>query len=286
MVDRTTNSMDGGYKMGMGIINKVNGAITSFKNSLDMGQTTDSVSKNIRDQIANAQNQLQEISSNKEMSVEQKMKRRQEIQQQISDLNNQLRQHQIEQRKQQQEKKMSKDGGMNRENQEGLASKENLPKTGLTQDRMKAMISADSSVKQAKIQGNTADSFEHRADIVKVEIELDIARASNVVGRTANVSGKYAELAKVEQKAEDAMNSQAKTLGEVNTEIKETQEKEQRPENKEHINENAIDAQEKNHIEEQGIPNKTKQDESEISIKSEEADGQKDIVYKKIDVYV
>ena len=79
------------------------------------------------------------------MSVEQKMKRRQEIQQQISDLNNQLRQHQIEQRKQQQEQKMSKDEGMNRENQEGLAAKENLPKTGLTQDSMKAMISADLS---------------------------------------------------------------------------------------------------------------------------------------------
>lgn len=272
--------------MTIGTVSGANAAAASFKAPLDMDQTTDSVSKNIRDQIANAQKQLQEISSNKEMSVEQKMKRRQEIQQQISDLNNQLRQHQIEQRKQQQEQKMSKDEGMNRENQEGLAAKENLPKTGLTQDSMKAMISADSSIKQAKIQGNTADSFEHRADIVKVEIELDIARASNVVGRTANVSGKYAELAKVEQKAEDAMNSQAKTLGEVNTEIKETQEKEQSPENKEHINENAIDAQEKNHIEEQGIPNKTKQDESEISIKSKEADGQKDIVYKKIDVYV
>ncbi len=272
--------------MTIGTVSGANAAAASFKAPLDMDQTTDSVSKNIRDQIANAQKQLQEISSNKEMSVEQKMKRRQEIQQQISDLNNQLRQHQIEQRKQQQEQKMSKDEGMNRENQEGLAAKENLPKTGLTQDSMKAMISADSSIKQAKIQGNTADSFEHRADIVKVEIELDIARASNVVGRTANVSGKYAELAKVEQKAEDAMNSQAKMLGEVNTEIKETQEKEQSPENKEHINENAIDAQEKNHIEEQGIPNKTKQDESEISIKSKEADGQKDIVYKKIDVYV
>lgn len=278
--------------MTIGTVSGASAAAASFKAPLGMDQTTDSVSKNIRDQIANAQKQLQEISSNKEMSVEQKMKRRQEIQQQISDLNNQLRQHQIEQRKQQQEKKMSKDEEMNRENQEAFTSKENLSNMGLTQDSMKAMISADSSIKQAEIQGNTADSFAHRADIVKVEIELDIARASNVVGRTANVSGKYAELAKAEQKAEDAMNSQAKTLGEVNTEIKETQEKEQSAEKKEYINENGIDAQEENHIEEQGIHNNTRMDESDISnesdifIESEETDAQKEIVYKKIDVYV
>ena len=40
---------------------------------------------------------------------EEKMKKRQEIQQQIADLNNQLRQHQIEQRKEQQAKKTSMD---------------------------------------------------------------------------------------------------------------------------------------------------------------------------------
>lgn len=278
--------------MTIGTVSGASAAAASFKAPLGMDQTTDSVSKNIRDQIANAQKQLQEISSNKEMSVEQKMKRRQEIQQQISDLNNQLRQHQIEQRKQQQEKKMSKDEEMNRENQEAFTSKENLSNMGLTQDSMKAMISADSSIKQAEIQGNTADSFAHRADIVKVEIELDTSRASNVVGRTANVSGKYAELAKAEQKAEDAMNSQAKTLGEVNTEIKETQEKEQSAKKKEHINENGIDAQEENHIEEQGIHNNTRMVESDISnesdifIESEETNAQKEIVYKKIDVYV
>ena len=50
---------------------------------------TDSVSKNIQNQIANAQKELQELSSNKEMSIEEKMNRRQEIQQQITDLNNQ-----------------------------------------------------------------------------------------------------------------------------------------------------------------------------------------------------
>ncbi len=65
----------------------------------------DSVSKNIQNQIANAQKKLQELSSNENMTIEDKMKKRQEIQQQITDLNQQLRQRQIEQRKEMQQNK-------------------------------------------------------------------------------------------------------------------------------------------------------------------------------------
>lgn len=50
---------------------------------------------------------MQELSSNEDMTLEEKMKKRQEIQQQISDLNMQLRQHQIEQRKEKQQAKAS-----------------------------------------------------------------------------------------------------------------------------------------------------------------------------------
>ncbi|MDE6221380.1 MAG: FlxA-like family protein, partial [Lachnospiraceae bacterium] len=63
---------------------------------------SDSVSKGIQDQIANAQKQLQELGANKDMTPEEKMKKRQEIQQEINNLNQQLRQHQIEKRKEQQ----------------------------------------------------------------------------------------------------------------------------------------------------------------------------------------
>ena len=67
--------------------------------TMGMTQGNDSVSKNIQNQIANAQQKLQDLSSNEEMSLEDKMKKRQEIQQEINNLNQQLRQHQIEQRK-------------------------------------------------------------------------------------------------------------------------------------------------------------------------------------------
>ena len=84
-------------------INGINGANTQI-GEMGMNQATDSYSRNIQNQIADAQKQLQELSSNKDMTQEEKMMKRQEIQQQISDLNIQLRQHQMETRKQAQQK--------------------------------------------------------------------------------------------------------------------------------------------------------------------------------------
>ena len=86
----------------------VNG-ISGANNGMQAGSSgritqLDSVSKNIQNQIANAQKKLQELSSNEELSIEDKMKKRQEIQQEINNLNQQLRQHQMEQRKEQQAK--------------------------------------------------------------------------------------------------------------------------------------------------------------------------------------
>ena len=60
-------------------INGINGANTQMK-QMGMNQATDSYGRNIQNQIANAQKQLQELSSNENMSLEEKMKKRQEIQ--------------------------------------------------------------------------------------------------------------------------------------------------------------------------------------------------------------
>ena len=184
-------------------INGINGANTQI-GQMGMNQATDSYSRNIQDQIANAQKHLQEISSNEDMTLEEKMKKRQEIQQQISDLNVQLRQHQMEQRreKQQQAKGSSMDdmlGGT--KNAEGKSS-------GLSQASMTAMISADISIKQAKVQGSVATKMEGRAGVLESEIKLDQARGGDT-------HKKEEELAEVEQKARAATSSQLSTLADA-----------------------------------------------------------------------
>ena len=201
-------------------INGLNGVNTQA-DGMNMMQTTDSVSKNIQNQIANAQKQLQEISSNKEMSLEEKMKKRQEIQQQITDLNNQLRQHQIEQRKEQQAKKSSMDdmlGGTKK-----TAPKAGKQSTGLSQASMTAIISADSAMAQAQVQGSVATKMEGRAGVLESEIKLDSARGDDV-------EAKKEELAEVEQKAAQAESAQMNTLATANKELEEAAKADQQTE--------------------------------------------------------
>lgn len=174
----------------------------------------DSFSKSIQNQIFNAQKQLQELSENKDMSMEEKMKRRQEIQQQITELNNQLRQHQIEQRKEKQEQ-----AAKSAEKKESV--KNENKGAGLSQASMTAIISADAALSQAKVHGSVATRMEGRAGVLEAEIKQG----------GGNVEAKKEELAKVQQKAVAAGASQTNTLASVSKDIKEAA-KEDKTENK------------------------------------------------------
>ena len=189
-------------------INGINGANTQM-GQMGMNQATDSYSRNIQNQIANAQKQLQELSSNEDMTLEEKMKKRQEIQQQISDLNMQLRQHQAEQRK---EKQQAKGTSMDDMLGGTKGGKSGSKSAGLSQASMTAMISADTSIKQAKVQGSVATSMEGRAGVLESEIKNN---------HGADVTKKKEELADVTQKAQAATVSQMNTLAEANKAMEE-----------------------------------------------------------------
>ncbi len=186
-------------------INGINGANTQM-GQMGMNQATDSYSRNIQNQIANAQKQLQELSSNEDMTLEEKMKKRQEIQQQISDLNMQLRQHQMEQRKEKQQAKTSSIDDMLGGTRSGKAGNEGGE---LSQASMTAMISAGTSMKQAKVQGSVATKMGGRAGVLESEIKLDQARGNDT-------SKKQEELTNVQQKAQAGASSQLSTVADAN----------------------------------------------------------------------
>ena len=185
-------------------INGLNGA-NSQVGGMNMMKATDSVSKNIQNQISNAQKQLQEISANKDMSIEEKMKKRQEIQQQINDLNNQLRQHQIEQRKEKVE---------NSRKQPKRTQKVGKKSSGLSQANMKAMLYADSAMARAQVQGSVATQMEGRAGVLESEIKLDSARGGDV-------SAKKEELEEVQQKVAAVETAQMNTLADASKKMEE-----------------------------------------------------------------
>ena len=173
--------------------------------TMGMTQGNDSVSKNIQNQIANAQQKLQDLSSNEEMPLEDKMKKRQEI----NNLNQQLRQHQIEQRKEQQSKNSSSMDDM----VAGTSNTSKKKDTGLSQASMQAMICADSSMKQAKVQGSMATQIQGRASVLESEIKQDAGKG--------NTEKKEEELAELQAKAQSATAAQMSTLADANKSVEE-----------------------------------------------------------------
>ena len=201
-------------------INGLNGANTQI-GGMNM-KATDSVSKNIQNQNTNAQKQQQDTSANKDMSIEEKMKKRQEILQEITDLNNQLRQHQMELRK---EKQQAKGSSMNDMlgGSTKTAPKAGKHSAGLSQASMKAIMSADSAMAQAQVQGSVATRMEGRAGVLESEIKLDSARGGNV-------EAKKEELAEVQEKMEAAQEAQLNTLADANKELEEAAKADQKAE--------------------------------------------------------
>ncbi len=187
-------------------INGTNGANTQM-GQIGMNQAADSYSRNIQNQIANAQKQMQELSSNENMTLEEKMKKRQEIQQQIADLNTQLRQHQMEQRK---EKQQAKASSME-DKLDGTKTTAGEKNTGLSQTSITAMLSADTSIKQAKVQGSVATRMEDEANVLKAEVKQG----------GGNVEAKKEKIVELEQKAENVTVSQMSTLAEANKAVEE-----------------------------------------------------------------
>lgn len=179
-----------------------------------MNQETDALSRNLQNQIANAQKKLQELSSNEALTMEEKMKRRQEIQKEISDLTNQLRQHQMElKRERQRERETSSDAAA--KNQQNGQNTPASAQAGMSQASMQAMISADCAVSQARVQGSVATRAEGQANVIKSEIKQDQARG-------VNTQSKEDELSKMEQTAASATASQISILGKANNVLSES----------------------------------------------------------------
>lgn len=181
-------------------------------NNSIVGAKMDSFGKGIQNQIASAQKKLQDLSSREDMSPEEKMKKRQEIQKQINDLNNQLRQHQIEQRKEKQKKKETSVTNL----KNAASKKEGSSSPGFSQAGMGALLSADHAMDQARVQKGVATDLKGKARVLKSEIKQD-ARLGK------DTSAKNEALAKLEKSAENAVASQVQILGETMEKVSEAE---------------------------------------------------------------
>ena len=173
------------------------------------GMQSDSYTKSIQRQIADAQQKLQDLSSNEDLSLEDKMKKRQEIQQEITNLNQQLRQHQMELRREQQSQKSSSMDELIAGTKHTSAKKG----TGLSQASMQAIISADTSMKQANVQGSVAAGLKGRAGVLESEIRQDAGKG--------NTEKKEQKLADIQEKVQSATAQQMSLVARANQEVEE-----------------------------------------------------------------
>lgn len=109
----------------------------------DKARPTDSVSKNIRKEISEAQRQKQALSSKEDLPVAEKVKKRQELQQKISGLNRELKQRRAETRREQQKEALAAEirgdvSGAGSESKKNIKAENDVPKaaaeknTGIT----------------------------------------------------------------------------------------------------------------------------------------------------------
>ena len=172
------------------------------------GGQTDPMVRDLQRQIEDLQNRMKELSSNSELTAEMKAKKRQELQKQISDLEMQLRQRQMEVKREEIAKRQenySMDEMLGTKQQTKKSGKQN---TGLSSGSMEAMISADTSMKQADVNGSIARKMEDRAGVLEAEIKQD-----NAMG--CKPEGKEEALAKTQSKANEATSAQMSALAQA-----------------------------------------------------------------------
>lgn len=144
----------------------------------------DAETKSFQNQIANAQTQLQKLSANREMSSEEKAEKRQEIQKQIMELNNMLREHKMEMRRKKQQQaaeeaaksdkqqKEQKQDDQNKSVEEKLVEeKPQITETnGLSSKRVKSIVAANSTIDRVKSQESISKNLKSRVRILETEI--------------------------------------------------------------------------------------------------------------------
>lgn len=220
-------------------------------------QPADSVSKNIQNEISSAQRQKQALNSKGDMSAKEKMKKSQELQQEISSLNTQLRMREEEVQKEQKKVDLSdkvrpvKENEKNAENKEISIEEQTSPynpvrklenidiqfgntdkeKTEKTEETEKTEDSEDADTKasaketKAVITGNSAiqQAEQHRKVIVRMKDAIAVFKGEikQDEARGMDVEDKKAELEKQEEKMHKASGSQFSVLGKANKAIHE-----------------------------------------------------------------
>lgn len=184
-------------------INKVSFNIAIPNTTSSTGSTAmDSESKSLQNQLTIEQRRLKQLSSDSEMSAEEKAKELQEIQRQIAELNRKLRMERTEQTEE--EKKAAK------EQEQKMLQQKELPEEAVSESQketeasekvsgemqnsvlsvqdVRIMFAADSLLQQDRVRASADRVKESREDVLEVEIQLDGLYGSDTEAKEEKLS--------------------------------------------------------------------------------------------------
>lgn len=242
--------------MGIGSITSTN-SMSSMQ--LAMARSTDSESKSIQNEITGVQQQMQKLSTSEELSVNEKTNERKKLQNEIANLNTELKQHQEELRRSQRreimmaelqedkelaEEEKSEDKIQTEETSLDKKDEKNLPTDNLQSEETKKDDIADKDTKTIDSNDNDIDidtGLSHKKMHALVSADTSVQQAGRqgtVITRIrdgivilkgemnqdekrgVDTEQKQTELEKMEKAEQRARASQFSVLGEANNIMK------------------------------------------------------------------
>ncbi len=169
----------------------------------------DSATQEIQTKLQGARQELKDLSYDNSLSSEEKAKKQKEIRKEISDLNRELRQRQLELQKEQRDKMKETE---KEDKKEKNKIDDDQTRTGLSNVRVKTMLSADVDMEQVEAESRVVRDVSHQIDVLDTEIMLDITR-------NQNVEYKEKQKAELEDIVLGTNTSKTDILGKINGDI-------------------------------------------------------------------
>ncbi len=157
--------------------------------------SADSESKNLQNQINSKEQRLKRLSTDSEMTAEEKAKERQEVQKLIEELNRKLRLLQMEKKEEtakaakEQEKKLQDTDKENAEEEESAKVRaDRMEMLSPPVENIQKILVSDSWVQQERVQESVAVQKEGRMKILETEIKSDKLYGTDTTAKREELS--------------------------------------------------------------------------------------------------
>ena len=172
---------------------------------IQKSMNSDSYSDNLRNQIDSKQKALESLNENDEMSPKMKIEKRKELQQEIADLEAEIREHELEEKKKEEEKlqkeKDALEGNTRHTSKDGDTA--TISKAG-----MQSIIAAENAIDNVEQTNGIHTTMTDQANILESEIELDKQRGAD----TSKKEGALADIQSRINKLNESVNDQLEDI--------------------------------------------------------------------------